>query len=67
MWQGLSIFNFHAPSARVIKRPLIYGRFLLTFAVNILQVTSSSMGYVLVHVHAPRARVQARVCDRERG
>jgi hypothetical protein len=34
-------------SAHVIKGSLIYGRFLLTFAVNILQLTTSSKGYVL--------------------
>jgi hypothetical protein len=33
--------------ARVIKRSLIYGRILFKFALNILHVTSSSMGYVL--------------------
>jgi hypothetical protein len=33
--------------ARVIKETLIYGRIIFTFAVNILQVASSSMGYVL--------------------
>jgi hypothetical protein len=53
-------------SAPVINcSPNIYGRFLFKFAVNILQITKSSKGYV--HVHAPRTRVRARVCERERG
>jgi hypothetical protein len=34
-------------SAHVITCSLIYGRFLLKFAVNILQLTTSSKGYVL--------------------
>jgi hypothetical protein len=33
--------------ARVIKRSLIYGRIIFKFTVNILQVTSSSNGYIL--------------------
>jgi hypothetical protein len=37
-------------------------RFFFKFAVNILQITTSSKGYV--HVHAPGAHVQARVCER---
>jgi hypothetical protein len=46
-------------SACVITHSLIYGRILFKFAVNILQVTSISMGYVLFHDHSPRARVRA--------
>jgi hypothetical protein len=51
-WQGLCTFHCHAPrpwcerasaSAYVITYSLIYGRILFTFAVNILQVTSSSI------------------------
>jgi hypothetical protein len=33
--------------ACVIKHPLIYGPILFTFAVNILQITKSSKGYLL--------------------
>jgi hypothetical protein len=72
-WQGLHTFHVHTPRAsaraRVIKCLLIYGRILFKFAKNILQVTSSSMGYVLLtHTHAPRAseRTRARVCKRAR-
>jgi hypothetical protein len=48
----------------VIKHSLIYGPILFKFAVNILQITTSSMGYVLVmlthraHVYQ-RARASA--------
>jgi hypothetical protein len=53
-------------SAHVIKCPLIYGRFLLKCAVNILQITRSIKGYVLFmfthHAHACE-----RACASERG
>jgi hypothetical protein len=46
----------HRASARVIKRWLIYGRFFFKFDLNILQITTSSMGCVRVifthRVHA---------------
>jgi hypothetical protein len=35
-------------SARVINCTLIYGRFLFKFVVNIIHLTTSSQGYVLV-------------------
>jgi hypothetical protein len=36
-----------ACAERVVKHSLIYGLTLFQFAVNILQITTSSMGYVL--------------------
>jgi hypothetical protein len=74
-WQGLRTFMFthrtHAcerpcARARVIKRSLIYGRILFKFAVNILQITSSSMDYVL-SMFTHRAHACGRVCERARG
>jgi hypothetical protein len=52
---GLHTYHVHAPracestcsSARVIKNLLIYGQMFFKFAVNILQITPSSMDYVL--------------------
>jgi hypothetical protein len=41
----------HRGHARVVNCSLIYGRFLFKLAVNILQITKRSKGYV--HVHAP--------------
>jgi hypothetical protein len=60
-YMGYILIMFTA-SARVINCSLIYGRFIFKFAVNILQITTRSKGYV--HIHAPRARVRARVCER---
>jgi hypothetical protein len=50
---GLQTYHVRV-RARVIKRSLIYGRILFKFAVNILQITTCSMGYVLF---------MTRVCD----
>jgi hypothetical protein len=44
-------------SARVINCSLIYGRFLFKFAINILQITTSSHGYVLFMI-THRAHIQ---------
>jgi hypothetical protein len=69
-WQGLRTFLFHAPRARVcararvIKCSLIYGRIFFKFVVTILQVTSSSIGYVLL-ISTHRAR--SCMCERARG
>jgi hypothetical protein len=50
----------------MIKRSIIYERILFKFAVNRLQITTSSMGCVLFmftyRVRARTACVQARVC-----
>jgi hypothetical protein len=48
-------------SKRVINCPLIYGRFLFKFAVNILQITTSGMGYVFFMITH-----RAHACERER-
>jgi hypothetical protein len=48
-------------SARVIKRSLIYGRILFKVAVNILQITTSSMGCVLF-MFTHRVHVCERTC-----
>jgi hypothetical protein len=76
MRQGLRTFHVHTPRARererervrerVIKHSLIYGRIFLKFAFNILQITPSSMGYLLLmfthREHAcERGCVSARV------
>jgi hypothetical protein len=46
-------------SARVINCSFMYGRVLLKFAVNILQITRSSKGYVFfMFTH------RAHVCER---
>jgi hypothetical protein len=47
--------------ARVIKRSPIYGRILFLFAVNILHITTSSMGYVLF-IFTHRAHACERAC-----
>jgi hypothetical protein len=52
-------------SACVITHSLIYGRILFKFAVNILQVTSSSMGNVLF-MFTHRAHACERACATER-
>jgi hypothetical protein len=51
-------------SARVVKHSLIFGRILFKLAGSILQITTSSVAYVLFYIHASRARVRARVCER---
>jgi hypothetical protein len=62
--------RWHAcASARMINCSLIYGRFFFKFPVNILHITTSSKGNVLImskhHVHACESvcasvRVRAR-------
>jgi hypothetical protein len=76
---GLYTYHVHAPRAcvracvceHVIKHSLIYGRILFKFAVNRLQITTSSIGCILVmfthRVHAcdrVRLRVRVRVVQR---
>jgi hypothetical protein len=62
------MFCVHAPreracaTERVVKHSLIYGPTLFKFAVNILQITTSSMGYVLfmiTHHACECARIRA--------
>jgi hypothetical protein len=47
-------------AVHVIKRSLIYGRIVFKFAVNRLQITSSSMGYILFMFKHASSREQAR-------
>jgi hypothetical protein len=47
-------------NARVINCSLIYGRDLFKFAVNMLQITTSSKGNVLFMFSHTRARTRAR-------
>ena len=49
----------------MIKRSLIYGQILFKFALNILHVISSSMGYVLF-MFTHRAHACERICASER-
>jgi hypothetical protein len=67
--------NVVCRNKRVIKSVLIHGRILFKFAVNRLQITTSSMGYILImfthRAHAcgracAGARVRARVWFRAR-
>jgi hypothetical protein len=52
--------------ACVIKNSLIYGPTLLKFAVDILQITSSSMGYVLTYIAWAMFTHRAHACERAR-
>jgi hypothetical protein len=61
-----SVCDRACATERVVKHSLIYGPTLFKFSVNILQITTSSMGYVLFMIthrmHAcERARANARV------
>jgi hypothetical protein len=73
-WQGLCTFPVThrvyackraSASVCVITHSLIYGRIFFKFAVNILQVTSSSMGNVLF-MFTHRAHTCERACATER-
>jgi hypothetical protein len=64
---GLQTYHVHAPraSSRMINCSLTYERFLFKFAVNILQITIRSKGYVLfIFMH--RAYACEGACASER-